>query len=462
MIMKEKVSRIAAFLLAASICLSLAGCGGNEIAPKTEQDEVKQAFNELDESDKKELEAAKKEMEAEMNGETVKEAAEPAAEAPAEDLGLKDPKYYTYLEDLAKSYAESDQGKAAGNYFYMMGVGDPVYANGKIYLSTKGSSKTVLYSYDIAGGSLEKAFEFTAGSDEEKYGYDCWYTNGEDLYLLYDKTVYGEDHIEKVSKDGSVENYDISGVNYANTIAYVFDNGKILTDVNGDDNMMLYDPASGSITDLNTIPVPSPEHAGVTQDAEKPVFMFAKGNSFYFVDTQSSMSNSFYIKDHTIYEYNTDTGEVTVFFKDDELLLHEKNNIKLVGDYLLISCKQSTKSMFSIVKMSDGSKIINEFNDFAPYLGGDGVHYKDYNTKKWYKIKYPDSTYTGKIEKAESLFESGEELAVDAADGHYVPIDDKYYVFYDDAGYFLRTYEKGSADEQLIIAKKQIDEDMNS
>ena len=37
-----------------------------------------------------------------------------------------------------------------------------------------------------------------------------------------------------------------------------------------------------------------------------------------------------------------------------------------------------------------------------------------------------------------------------------VQITDKYYVIYDDAGYFLRTYEKGSADEQLIITTKQV------
>ncbi|WP_295152981.1 hypothetical protein [uncultured Ruminococcus sp.] len=61
--------------------------------------------------------------------------------------------------------------------------------------------------------------------------------------------------------------------------------------------------------------------------------------------------------------------------------------------------------------------------------------------------------------------EAGEELAEDAMDASgaaYVQLDDKYYVYYDDAGYFLRTYEKGSAEEQLIIVQNQIDEDKQS
>ena len=49
----------------------------------------------------------------------------------------------------------------------------------------------------------------------------------------------------------------------------------------GDSSFELYDPAEKKLTTLDVIPVPS-DHAGVTQDADNPLFMFAKGNSFYF------------------------------------------------------------------------------------------------------------------------------------------------------------------------------------
>ena len=75
------------------------------------------------------------------------------------------------------------------------------------------------------------------------------------------------------------------------------------------------------------------------------------------------------------------------------------------------------------------------------------------------KLKYPDSTYTGTIEEDDTLIEAAEEFAEEPAgvtEATIVQITDKYYVIYDDAGYFLRTYEKGSADEQLIITTKQV------
>ena len=459
--MKNKISKLAALLLAASMCASFAGCGESKTEEKTEQEQVNEAVNELDEKEKEELNELKEEVEAEMGDISESAEASSEAEAPAEDLGLKDPKYYTYYEDLAKSYAEADLTSSGGSYFYMTGVSTPLYLNGKVYLSFKGSDNSAfIYSYDIAGSSLDKVFEFTEKKAEGKYKYDCWYVKGDDLYLMYDSTVEGLSHIEKIGKDGKVEDYDISDGFMVNQIAYVFDNGKILITANGDSNFELYDPAEKKLTQLEVIPVPS-DHAGITQDLESPMFMYAKGNSFYFGDKMSLMSGGPLVRDGIVYEYDTDKDEASVFL-NDELLNKEDPNITIFGDYLMLVYKSGLERMFSVIKLSDGTKIIDDERNFSPYLGGDGSYYRDLKNKKWYKLKYPDSTYEGQFEKAETLMEVGEELSDETAGSEtIVQLDDKYYVCFDDAGYFLRTYEKGEADEQLIITQKQIEEDQN-
>ena len=452
--MKKNISKIAALLLAAAMCVSLAGCGDSNSEEKTEKEQVNEALNELDEQEKEELSEIKEEVEAEMND--VSETADTSSEteAPAEDLGLKDPKYYTYYEDMAKSYAESDINNYAGEYFYTAGVSEPVYANGKVYIdSTKNGTK--LYSYDIASGSLETVFDFEKA--DGKYGYNSWFVKGDDLYLLYDETVYGSDHIEKVSKDGTVTDYDITEGYEVNKIEYVFDNGKILCDANSSSYFEVYDPAEKKLTKLDPIPVPS-DHAGITQDAERPMFMFAKGNSFYFGNTRSSTMGGPYLDEDIIYEYNTDTNEATVFYTD-EVLSKEDPQVKMFGDYLMIDYNEGLARKLTVVKISDGSKIVDDVRTFAPYLGGDGSYYRPFDNTKWFKLKYPDSTYTGTIEEDDTLIEAAEEFAEEPAgvtEATIVQITDKYYVIYDDAGYFLRTYEKGSADEQLIMTTKQV------
>jgi hypothetical protein len=452
--MKAKIAKITALLMAASMCISLAGCGDSKTEDKTEKDQVNEALSELDEQEKEELGEVKDEINAEINAEVTDVTdTSSEAEAPAEDLGLKDPKYYTYYEDLAKSYAESNINSYAGEYFYTAGVSDPVCANGKVYIgSTKSGTK--LYSYDIASGSLETVLDFQKG--DGKYSYSSWFVKGDDLYLLYDETVYGNDHIEKVGKDGTVTDYDLTEGYGVNKIEYVFDNGKILCDVNSSSYFEVYDPAEKKLTKLDPIPVPS-DHAGVTQDAERPMFMFAKGNSFFFGNTRSSTMGGPYLDEDIIYEYNTDTNEATVFYTD-EVLSGEDPQLKMFGDYMMIDCKDGLKRNLTVIKISDGTKIVDGVRNFAPYLGGDGSYYRPFDNTKWFKLKYPDSTYTGTIEEDDTLIEAAEEFAEEPADSssHIFQLDDKYYVIEDDAGYFLRTYEKGSADEQLIMTTKQV------
>ncbi len=98
-----------------------------------------------------------------------------------------------------------------------------------------------------------------------------------------------------------------------------------------------------------------------------------------------------FIDNETIYEYNTDTNEATVYY-NDELLRNEDLTMEIFGDYLMLTYKSGYEGMFSVINMTDGTKIVDNVRRFSPYLGGDGSYYRDFSTKKWYKLKYPDST----------------------------------------------------------------------
>ena len=439
--------------------LSLVGCSGDANSKTNTDTPNNDILDELDENEKKELEDAQKKLESEINGDTTKSDADSESGVNLENLRLDDPKYYTYYDELAKSYTESGVTNSGGTLFYTMGISEPVYINGNVFLAITGSRSAHLYSYDIASGSLNKVFEFNKASSQGKYDYDSWYKKGDDMYLLYDSTAHGASHIEKVDKDGNVvEDYDISTGYVVNKISHVFDNGKILLTSKDNDSFEIYNPADKKLTMLEVIPVPS-DHAGITKDVDNPIFMFGKGNSFYFGNQQLSMLGDSYISENTIYEYNTDTGEATVFYTD-ELLKNKAPSIEIYGNYLILSYMEDYIEKFSVVNIKDGNKIVNNLPKFSPYIGGEGSYYRNTKTQKWYKLKYPDSTYPLGFKTADPLIEVGEELSEEASEaGNIVQINDKYYVYYDDAGYFLRSYEKGDSDEQLIISKKQIEED---
>ena len=195
--------------------------------------------------------------------------------------------------------------------------------------------------------------------------------------------------------------------------------------------------------------------------------MLSKGNSFYFGNEDTHYMNGRYsIKDNMIYEFNTDTGDASVFFTDDILGKKQNPVIEIYEDYLLLTCKGINKldDYFSVIDISDGNKIVDDRQFYSPYLGGDCSFYRNLATNTWYKLRYPDSTYQGKLDKAK-LIEAGEEVSDEEAsimNGQYIiQLDSKYYVYYDNVGYFLRTYEKGSSEEKLIITRKQIEEEQN-
>ena len=108
-----------AMLAMMCICGSMAGCGSSDSnSKKTNTTTNNEIVNELSADEKKELEEVQNEMEAELNEVAAKDA-DAKTEAASENLGLKHPKYYTYYEELAKGYAESNITKHAGTLFYL-------------------------------------------------------------------------------------------------------------------------------------------------------------------------------------------------------------------------------------------------------------------------------------------------------------------------------------------------------
>ena len=468
--MKNTRARLTALFLAFCMSVSAAACGSSEESGKnSDQNELQEAYDGLSDKDKQELDKIKEEIEKEESKPaktTATAASTTAAETTAaadpepEDLGIKDPKYYTYLEDLAKNYAENESKNGAGTSF----KGNPVYCGGKIYIPD--NMGRTLYGYDIEKKELKTEFQsaiIQGSTDFIPFAtYNSWFVKNGEIYL-----AANDDHkLVKVGKDGKTKEFTIPDALYAGTINGVFDNGKILITSNGTGEYEIYDPNSNTNKTLPVISVPS-DHAGVNKDIENLRFLFSDGNSFFFTEYSVYSSNS--SSDGVIYEYNTDTDETSLLITDPSLM-RDRMECRRYGDYL-ISLYNTGGHVFdgvTITRISDGTVILNNVPRFGEYRGGDCFNFiwykgSDRDKMYWFKVKYPDSSYDGLVADFDDMgpvFDEAEQLAAENG-SHVYPMTDKYYVYEDDAGFFLRTYENGESDEELILTKKQIEDDLN-
>lgn len=96
------------------------------------------------------------------------------------------------------------------------------------------------------------------------------------------------------------------------------------------------------------------------------------------------------------------------------------------------------------------AKVHKDYKDvefYYTYFGGDSNIILNDEDDYWYKVKLPSDGSEPDWTKAEKLgYESGS--------GEIAQIDDTYYLYSDDYGIFLRTYEKGEEEEYDIIRNK--------
>lgn len=168
MIVKKSIVIIA--LLSA---LSLVGCGESDGSLDSRNNDY---YDERNESKKNESKETKDKTEYDMSSASAEDDEVTIADNIVEDMGLKDPKYYIYYENLAKSYVESGVSNRGGSDFENLdpisSISGPVCISGKLFFSFKGSnSSAFLYCYDIEDGSLRIIYEFHNADSKDRKCY---------------------------------------------------------------------------------------------------------------------------------------------------------------------------------------------------------------------------------------------------------------------------------------------------
>ena len=111
----------------------------------------------------------------------------------------------------------------------------------------------------------------------------------------------------------------------------------------------------------------------------------------------------------------------------------------LFGDtYVGIYDMETDEIITESISYIDDSRKINK-----NYFGG--KNNVVYNSPEFYRVQYPEGDNRLDLEELNPVA-----IGTDSQAGYRYPLNDTYYIFQDDAGIFLRTYEKGETEEEII------------
>lgn len=423
--MKDRKS-IPALAMALIMCASLAGCGDNSEKEAVDNGGVSSAAAQADEdndADGDKAEAIPEDTVDAPDAEGEEEEEEKPELGEFEtDADLSRPEYYDYYDDLSKGYnttirsIRGDTG-LVDSYFYSeeRKCDAGMTEDGRIFFTeiSPDTGRAVLYCYDTASKKSE------IFAEPEGYLKSWCYKDGV-VYCFFDNCW-----IEKYNADGSMENTNIDNNEaFGMEFVGVLDNGGIIVNYHG------YKLVSADLKEIVQLPgVSVPIEHGLEQDTDIMEAIVA-GNSV-LTDIEGTI-------------YLLDTESMTWSELCSGVDLYLSSECKIYGDNLFTGS--------ALYKLTDGH-IVSEVN------GGDGYFGKNYNTilrdGHWYQLKLPNAdcpTAEGTIGQIAALSEPLSEETADSS--QIVMLDDTYYILADEYGIFLRTYEKGSAEEETVFLYK--------
>ena len=143
------------------------------------------------------------------------------------------------------------------------------------------------------------------------------------------------------------------------------------------------------------------------------------------------------------YDLNKKEWSASQITDTDEII--QAKDIKQIGKFILFD-----NVIFDIEKDSI-IKINNPYDNqsFASSYAG-GLYNYIVSDNKWYKVQLNE-----KDNNIDTSNELGEDKDIITNEKNYYPLTDVYYILSDDAGYFLRKYETGDAEEEIVFAFNQ-------
>lgn len=128
------------------------------------------------------------------------------------------------------------------------------------------------------------------------------------------------------------------------------------------------------------------------------------------------------------------------------------NYFKSFGKYLLINKAVYDMEKDEIIAVTASPYFALTYKGGKPLVGFDKTFNLEGDEGNFYNVKYTSDGSASVIEDTHNKPFN----YTNKHDSWILLIDDKYYVYNDKYGYFLRTYEKGEEGEEVILLKESI------
>ncbi len=416
-----------ALILVSALALSMSACGVENAESENPSSEALQEQN----ADK----AAEK-TEKSTTTETTPEETTTSEETTVTEAEV-DNKLYAYYDLISAEYK-----KYGDSIVRLYDSNDIIVSNNLIYFwkseyveYTPGryTDSNVLYSYNIDSKELKKCFvqlDISELVDDDIWGYE--YLGYHDGLFYFEHQYFDRKYLIKaVDETGKlvykVDLSDIceeppSGSNSWQGNGYI----SFYQQGNTENKQFIFTP------ELEVLPNPTVDVGhGITEPLHVNDYAYTNGklyaggvdgNFYYYDETASEWKETVHHENDYDFRYSNFIGKYC--FNDD--VVYNLETAEKVAE-------------FSYDKYSD-----HEF--FRSYFGGSTniVLHDD----AWYKVQFPSDG--SKVD-----YSKYEPISKETSDGYIYRVNDKYYLLKDNYGLFLRTYEKGEEEEDVIFKNEQ-------
>ena len=427
----KKIKSILAFALALSMCTSMAACGSSD------DDSDDKSDNKTTSSA-----AAKADDESKASDETSSSdestAEDSAAEEPEESSKAEqeddDASKYGYYEDLAAEYeangfsqAEVTDGKFMnwGNDFSSHDSERVYYKNGKLYFGLVKDDISYIMCYDInTKKTTERQVDFYLSDIDVAYG-----------KILYDDS----------SRHCTVVDFEDDSKSYTCEISQSYDpslisSGALVGYYDTDNVLYYYSPETGEVTYPG---LTIKDSHGLEQKVSADL-VASYGNKLYFKVNGNDEGDKLYCFDLDSKQWG------------DEPVLSGKNSritvTGVIGKYMFFSYNGYNLQQDKLYNM-ETDEVVGTFSYpegyFPEYFGGDSHIYADHESgtfqdiERFKKFKLPIDGSPVDENATVDLYSSDTEASI-------FPVNETYYLFIDNAGVFLRSYDKGPDGEEIV------------
>lgn len=447
--MKKRI-KLTALLLSAAI---IAGCADND---STRKDEAQSTTLETETSTKSILDdylsAALTALETVEDiiaaGTAEDETTAEEEETTAEEEEEIDEALFEYYDLLDEEYEKNKQ-----YIMYPLGTYDSIICvDGKIILQKLAEygpdefyDQNNIIIYDIKEKKITSQFNIISSSNIlYNYYYNGYMYSCAEVYDDY-RDLYSDEKL-KLFK------YDLSG-NLISTLdtgvdpsrdqicdfIIVSDEPKFLKISNNKiawDKEYRYYICSENMQTKTEFPVLQKEiEHGFKEDIENYNFLACYKNKLYVVPSS----------DRVIYCLNTDTltwSKVEAEMNGTSIESCLSDNVTSFGKYLLLGKAVYDMENDEIIAVTSSSNFASTYSGAKSYFGYGKLNNFVHNSNGFYNVKYTSDGSATVSEYICDMFT------------YKLLVDDEYYVYKDDYGYFLRTYGKGEEGEEVIYLLK--------